>query len=224
MSRGIVESTLSLSLSAFLIFAVWVLNWSAGQLLVCIWMQTVALWLSVGLIALALAARAGGGWLLVAVPLVGFVLFVTGQFIQLFGMFAWGAWGQEHGIIVRLKSFDLYRGMVAWLARIPEVLPLWQAVTLVVAEVAFAVLMVRASIGNPLAAFSQLLEVFSRKVFVNHLAAMIGAVLAIAMSGSRALLLGILLLVAMLDVGALVRAIRGRPVARLQSRAGWPGD
>ena len=214
----------SLALSAFLVFAVWGLHWSAGQLLVCIWMQMVALWLTVGLIGLALAARAGWVWLLVTLPLAGIVLFVTGEFIQLFGMFAWGAWGQEHGITVRLKSFNLYPGMVGWLVRIPEVLPVWQAVVLVGAEAAFAVLAVRASLHDPLGAFSRLLDAFSRKVFVNHMAAMLGAGLAIVMSGSRALLLAILLLAAMLDVVALRRALRAKPRARPAPRPGDAGE
>jgi hypothetical protein len=201
-----------LCITAFLAYAVLVLGWSAGQMLVGIWLQTLVLWVLVALAALVVAARSHWAVFLAAVPLVGFVFFVTGQFINLFGAFAWGAWGSELGSTVRLPSFNPFRNAIHFVRRAPEVLPVWQIGALIGLEVFRAAAALSAPRARAGAGWQRLFEGFHRKLFVNHLAVLLGAVLA-AVGGSRAILLALLALLFAIDLIGLVRALRSPPAS-----------
>lgn len=208
--RDVPGRMVSLSVTAFLIYAVLALGWSAGQMLVGIWLQTVVLWVLVALVALAIAARTHWGVFLVALPLVGFVFFVTGQFVNLFGMFAWGAWSGEHGVQVRMLSFNPFRNIAHFVPRVVEVMPLWQAAVLVGLQALFVVLTLRAP-GAAQAGFERLFSAFNRRVFVNHFAVLLGGALAAALGGSRAILLALLGLLLAIDLALLLHAWREPP-------------
>ena len=110
------------------------LGWSAGQMLVGVWLQTLVLFVLVVVAALVIAAKTHWLVFLLAIPLVGFVAFVLSRFIDLFGMFAWGAWAEEQGLKIRILSFNPFRNLPHFAARVTEVLPLWQVSVIVALE------------------------------------------------------------------------------------------
>jgi hypothetical protein len=146
--------------------------------------------------------------LLMAVPLIGFVFFVTGQFINLFGMFAWGAWGEEQGVRIQMQTFNPFRNTAHFVARVGEVLPVWQAAVLACLEAVLTLTALRAPRAAAGERFIRLFDAFNRQIFVNHFAVLIGAALSAFLGGSRAILLALLGLLFAIDLIGLVRALR----------------
>lgn len=220
--RSPADCFVALCITAFLIYAVLVLGWSAGQMLVSVWLQTLVLFVLIIIAALVIAARTHWAVFLIALPVVGFIAFVTSQFINLFGMFAWGAWGQEQGIKIQMLTFNSFRNLAHFLVRVTEVLPLWEVVVIVGLETMLMLpplLATRAAtrpeldrrtlLGlNFILTLDLLLRSLSRKLFVNHFAVLIGAALATFLGGSRAIMLALLGLLFAIDFFGLVRALR----------------
>jgi hypothetical protein len=196
-----------IAVSAFLLFGVLVLGWSAGQLLVSVWLQTLVLWALVALGGLALVARAHRGVFLVALPLGGFVAFVTANFINFFGMFAWAAWADEQGTGVRMVSFNPFINSWHFLQRAPEVMSGWQITVLVALQVGWILPTLVGSRERMALGVKRLFENFTKTIMVNHVALLIGVFLAVVFSGSNALLVGLLGLLLLIDCVRLMTSL-----------------
>lgn len=200
--------------SAFLLYAVLVQGWSAGQLLVGVWLQTTVLWVLVALGGLVLAARAHWGVALVAVPVGAFVGFVSASFIDFFGMFAWAAWAAEQGTTVRMLSFNPFRNSWHFVRRVPEVLPGWQVALLVALQTGWTL---TALVGSRQRMAQGLQHLFFRlhtTIMVNHVALLLGVALAVHFGAPRALLVALLGLLLAIDGVMLVASLRATGAAR----------
>ena len=124
-------------------------------------------------------------------------------------MFAWGAWAEEQGLKIRILSFNPLRNLPHFAARVTEVLPLWQ-VSVIVALETLLILPLLATKPNEAGHFVRLFETFNRKIFVNHFALLIGAILASFLGSTRAIMLTLLGLLLVIDLTALIRALHAK--------------
>jgi hypothetical protein len=208
-TASLADRCITLGITLFLMYGILMLGWSAGQMLVGVWLQTLVLFVLVVVAALVIAAKTHWLVFLLAIPLVGFVAFVLSRFIDLFGMFAWGAWAEEQGLKIRILSFNPFRNLPHFAARVTEVLPLWQ-VSVIVALETLIILPLLATKPNDAGHFVRLFETFNRKIFVNHFALLIGTILASFLGGARAIMLTLLGLLLAIDLTALIRALHAK--------------